>query len=44
MTDEGLTNLEMMSIESETVKTKIRYDWVDKSICIFENLEKVISL
>jgi len=26
MTDEGLTNLEMMSIESETVKTKIRYD------------------
>ena len=43
MTDDGLTNLEMMSIESETIKTKIRYDWVDKSICIFENLAKVIS-
>jgi len=22
----------------------IRYDWVDKNICIFENLEKVIFL
>jgi len=39
MTNERLTNLVMMSIENETVKTKIRYDCVDKNGCIFENLE-----
>jgi len=44
MTDERLTNLAVMSIESETAKTKIWYDWVDKIICILQNLEKVIFL
>ena len=34
----------MMSIENETAKTKIRYDWVDKIICILQNLDKVIFL
>ena len=38
MTDERLINQAMMSIESETAKTKIRYDWVDKIICILQNL------
>ena len=34
----------MISIESQTAETKIRYEWVDKNICLFENMEKVISL
>jgi len=44
MTNERLTNLVMMSIENETVKTKIRYDCVDKNGSIFENLEKATFL
>jgi len=44
MTDERLTNLAIISIESQTAETKIRYEWVEKNICHFENLEKVISL
>jgi len=44
MTDERLTNLAMISNELETPDSKIRYDWVGKNICIFENLEKVIFL
>jgi len=41
MTDEKLTNLAMISIESET--ENMWYVWVDKNICIFENLEKSFS-
>jgi len=44
MTDERLMNLAMIYIESETAETKIRYNWVDKNICILKNLEKVIFL
>ena len=44
MNDERLTNPAMISIESQTAETKIRYEWVDKNICLFENMEKVISL
>ena len=44
MTDERLTNLAMISTESETAETKIRYNWVDNKICILENMEKVIFL
>jgi len=39
MTDERLTNLARISVESETAKTL-----VDRNICIFGNLEKVIFL
>ena len=38
MTDERLMNMAMISTESDTAKS-VRYDWVDKNICIFENLE-----
>jgi len=39
MTDERLTNLARISIESETAET-----FVDRNICIFGNLGKVILL
>jgi len=38
MTDERLTNLAVISVESETAETKIRYHWANKSIFIFGNL------
>ena len=42
MTDERLTNLAMLSIESETAET---LDMTDlKKHLVFENLEKVIFL
>jgi len=38
MTDERLTNLAIIFVESETAETKIRYHRENKNIFIFENL------